>query len=132
MTDRELLAKALEAREKAYAPYSGYRVGAALLGESGKVYTGVNIENASYPATLCAERAAFGQAISRGERHFVAIAVAGGRNEAEAHVPPCGICRQVMAEFCDPAAFRVIWGNEQEQTILLLRDLLPYHFSLEE
>lgn len=132
MTDRELLARALEARENAYAPYSGYRVGAALLAESGKVYTGVNVENASYPATLCAERVAFGQAVSAGERRFCAIAVAGGQDKAEPNVPPCGTCRQVMAELCDPGTFRVIWGNDQQQTVLLLRELLPFHFHLEE
>lgn len=89
-----LVAQALQARERAYAPYSGYRVGAALLGRSGRVYTGCNVENAVYPLSTCAERAAVVKAVSEGEREFVAIAVATANGGT-----PCGACRQVLREF---------------------------------
>ena len=132
MTDRELLNTALIAREAAYAPYSGYFVGAALLAENGTVYTGCNVENASYSATLCAERAAFAAAISAGARRFKAIAVAGGKGmKADEQASPCGVCRQVMAEFCD-ANFKIILGNEQSLSAYTLGDLLPLSFSLED
>lgn len=132
MTDRELLNTALIAREAAYAPYSGYFVGAALLAEDGTVYTGCNMENASYSATLCAERAAFAAAISAGAHRFKAIAVAGGKGmKADEKTSPCGICRQVMAEFCDEK-FNIILGNEQTLSVYSLGDLLPLSFSLED
>ncbi len=132
MTDRELLNTALIAREGAYAPYSGFSVGAALLTAEGNVYTGCNIENASYPATICAERAAFAAAIGAGERKFIAIAVAGGKGrKADRETPPCGICRQVMAEFCNKE-FKIIWGNEAELFSHTLADLLPLSFALED
>ena len=132
MTDRELLNTALIAREAAYAPYSGFLVGAALLGASGNVYTGCNVENASYSATLCAERAAFAAALGAGEREFIAIAIAGGKGRnANPQTPPCGICRQVMAEFCKKD-FKVIWGNEQALSCHSLQELLPFSFSLED
>lgn len=109
MTDQELIIRALIARTKAYAPYSGFAVGAALLGEDGRVYTGCNIENAGFSSTVCAERTAFFKAVSRGTRRFLRIAVCGfsGR-EPEAVCTPCGVCRQVMAEFCDPDRFEII------------------------
>ena len=132
MTHRELLNTALIAREGAYAPYSGFSVGAALLAAGGNVYTGCNVENASYPATLCAERAAFAAAIGAGERKFVAIAVAGGKGrKADRETPPCGICRQVMAEFCKKD-FEIIWGNEQDLSCHTLEELLPLSFALED
>ena len=132
MTDRELLNTALIAREAAYAPYSGYLVGAALLAEDGNVYTGCNIENASYSATLCAERAAFAAAVSAGVRRFKAIAVAGGKGrKADAMASPCGVCRQVMAEFCNED-FAVILGNETALSRYTLGELLPLSFQLEE
>lgn len=129
MTDRELLNQALIAREAAYAPYSGFRVGAALLSADGTVYTGCNMENASYSATLCAERAAFSAAIGAGERTFKAIAIAGGKGrKADAKVAPCGVCRQVMAEFVDKD-FAVIWGNDQVLERHSLGELLPFVFD---
>ena len=132
MTNRELLNTALIAREAAYAPYSGYFVGAALLAEDGTVYTGCNMENASYSATLCAERAAFAAAISAGAHRFKAIAVAGGKGmKADEAASPCGVCRQVMAEFCDEK-FNIILGNEQTLSVYSLGDLLPLSFSLED
>lgn len=124
----QLMQKALQARENAMAPYSGYRVGAALLGKSGKIYEGFNIENASYSATICAERTAFCVALAQGEREFQAIAIAGGKEKAEAQVPPCGVCRQFMAEFCGPD-FIIIWGNEEQQEKHTLSELLPFGFD---
>ena len=122
---------AIKARDNSYSPYSGIRVGAALLCGSGKIYTGCNIENAAFSPTVCAERVAFFKAISEGEKEFEAIAVAGGAGESpEGEFPPCGVCRQVMAEFCDPATFNVcLVKNENEFTTLTLGDLLPYGFG---
>lgn len=127
----EQLAKmAVEAMEKAYAPYSGYTVGAALLTKQGKVYLGCNIENASFSPTCCAERTAFFKAVSEGEREFAAIAVAGGKNGAvEAVFPPCGVCRQVMQEFCRPD-FVICMVKKDGYEAVTLQELLPYGFSL--
>lgn len=130
MTDKELCRLAVEAREKAYAPYSGYRVGAALLAKSGEVYLGSNIENAAYTPTVCAERTAFFKAVSEGETEFFAIAVAGGNGDKVGGAfPPCGVCRQVMAEFCD-GDFKILTvtgdGTFEEYT---LTELLPLAFS---
>lgn len=129
---KALLALAEEARGASYSPYSGISVGAALLTKTGKVYRGANIENASYTPTVCAERVAFFKAISEGERDFVAIAVAGGeRGElSKADFPPCGVCRQVMAEFCSPE-FQIIWGNSEKLTHKTLADILPHSFDKE-
>jgi cytidine deaminase len=103
MLTKELVQLAQASMDKAYAPYSDFRVGAALLCGDGTVYTGCNIENASYGATCCAERTAFFQAVGEGHRDFAAIAICGGQNGILTNFcPPCGICRQVMAEFCDP------------------------------
>ncbi len=129
---RSLLNAALAARAHAYAPYSGYRVGAALLAEDGRVFTGCNMENASYGATICAERAAFAAAVSAGVRSFKAIAVAGGRGEkADPAASPCGICRQVMAELCE-GDFKIILGNEECVKEYSLTQLIPLHFKLED
>lgn len=129
MDKRALLDVALAARENAYAPYSGYRVGAALLAKDGRIFTGSNLENASYGATICAERSAFAAAVSVGVREFAAIAVAGGKGEqADPVAPPCGICRQVMAEFCT-GDFNVILGDEKELKVYSLRELLPLSFD---
>ena len=100
---QDLIRKALEARENSYCPYSGFAVGAALLTRSGRIYTGANIENAAFTPTNCAERTAFFKAVSEGERDFAAIAIAGGKKgeEPRDHVTPCGVCRQVMREFCE-------------------------------
>jgi cytidine deaminase len=127
MTDQELFALAVRARERAYAPYSGYAVGAALLTKDGKVYEGVNIENASFGATNCAERTAIFSAVANGEREFAAIAVAGGRKgEEPSNCTPCGICRQVLAEFCPPD-FKVILLDGAHR----LDELLPMSFTEE-
>ena len=127
----ELVLAALKAREAAYAPYSGYAVGAALLTNAGKIYTGCNVENASFGATNCAERTAFFKAVSEGERTFAAIAIAGGKaGEAVSdYAYPCGICRQVMQEFCE-ADFQILVvtvnGEFKEHT---LAEMLPYGFG---
>ena len=132
MTDLELMRHAEAARAYAYAPYSHFCVGAALLGESGKIYTGCNIENAAYAPTNCAERTAFFKAISEGERRFVAIAVIGGREgESGSFCAPCGVCRQVMAEFCD-VDFPIILGDVNDCTRHSLRSLLPASFGKQD
>ena len=127
---RALLAMADEARGAAYSPYSGITVGAALLTADGKVYRGANIENASYTPTVCAERVAFFKAITEGERDFVAIAISGGKTgePANADCPPCGVCRQVMSEFCKKD-FYVIWGNGEKITKKTLGEILPDGFD---
>ena len=129
-TNEQLCALANEAREASYCPYSGYSVGAALLTSTGKIYLGANIENASFSPTICAERVAFFKAINEGERDFVAIAIAGGEvgKPAKTDFPPCGVCRQVMGEFCSPN-FTVIWGNSEKITVKDLGEILPYGFD---
>ena len=125
MTDKELFRMAVEASENAYAPFSNFHVGAALLTEDGKVFTGVNIENSSYGATICAERTAMVKAISEGARDFESIAIAGNGGTSW----PCGICRQFMYEFCPD--IRVISGeNEDELQVYTLKELLPEGFKL--
>ncbi len=130
MTDKDLCRLAVKARENAYTPYSGYRVGAALLTKTGKVYLGCNIENASYTPTVCAERTAFFKAVSEGEREFTAIAVAGGNGDKiDGAFPPCGVCRQVMAEFCgDDFRILTVTGDEAYDEYTL-KELLPLSFS---
>lgn len=131
MTPETLLSMAKDAMRKAYAPYSGFFVGAALLTKSGQVYTGCNIENASFSPTNCAERTAFFKAVSEGERDFVAIAVVGGKSgEIAGLCSPCGVCRQVMQEFCGPD-FMIYMGKENDgYEAVALKDLLPYGFTL--
>ena len=130
MTEKELCRTAIEAMQKAYAPYSGYRVGAALLTADGAVYTGCNIENASYTPTVCAERTAIFKAVSEGERAFTAIAVAGGKDGViSGACPPCGVCRQVMAEFCPPDFTVLVVTGEDTYTAYTLADLLPSGFG---
>ena len=129
MTDLELIKTAVEAREYSYSPYSGFKVGAALLGKSGKVYLGCNVENASYSPTNCAERTAIFKAVSEGEREFLAIAIVGGKGEELTSLcAPCGVCRQVLAEFCDEN-FRVVLGTPQKYSAFSLKELLPYSFG---
>ena len=124
---RRLIAAALEARKRSYAPYSHYHVGAALWTQSGKLYTGCNIENASYTPTNCAERTAFFKAVSEGQKEFTAIAING---DADDYLYPCGVCRQVMAEFCDPETFQVILVNTPDDyKIFTLEELLPGAFT---
>ncbi len=129
MTDRELLLLAVEARKKSYSPYSGFKVGAALLCKSGKVYTGCNIENAAYTPTNCAERTAIFKAVSEGEREFLSIAIVGGNGEEPADFcAPCGVCRQVLAEFCD-GDFRILLGTPDHVQVYTLDELLPRSFG---
>ena len=129
MTDKELLLKAVEARSFAYAPYSNHKVGAALLGKSGKVYTGCNVENAAYTPTNCAERTAVFKAVSEGEREFVAIAVVGGLGDTLSEVcAPCGVCRQVLAEFCEKN-LHVVMGTPDKIVTSTLGNLLPLSFG---
>jgi len=122
---------AMEARRFSYSPYSDYSVGAALLCKNGSIVTGSNIENASYGATVCAERTAFFKAISEGKKEFVAIAISGGiKNEDADYAYPCGICRQVMREFCDEDVFKIfVVRSEEEYEEYLLKDLLPKSFG---
>lgn len=125
-TIENLIRLALEARERAHAPYSRYKVGAALLARSGNIYTGCNVENASYGLTVCAERVAFFKAVSEGEKDFLAIAVATTNG-----APPCGACLQVMAEFVeDFSSFQVILVNaEGAWKTLTLEKLYPFGFT---
>ncbi len=128
---RELAEAALAMVGRAYAPYSRFHVGAAVLAESGKVYCGANVENASYGAAVCAERVAVFKAVAAGERSLSALAVCGGRDGVVAdYCPPCGICRQVMSEFCDTADFRVIVVRTADDfREFTLHDLLPESFG---
>ena len=129
---KALMIEAQKARKYSYSPYSHFRVGAALLTKSGKVYTGCNIENAGYSATNCAERTAIFKAVSEGERDFEAIAITGGREGETSHFcPPCGVCRQVIAEFCKKD-FKIILGNGEKQQVFTLETLLPYAFTDED
>lgn len=127
----KLIEAAKRARSKAYAPYSKFCVGAALLTEDGSIYTGCNIENAGYSATNCAERTAFFKAVSEGKRSFEKIAVIGGASdEAHDYCPPCGVCRQVMMEFCDPEKFEIILAKQDgEYQVKMLAELLPMGFG---
>lgn len=132
MTNAELILEAKKAREHSYSPYSHFSVGAALLTKEGKVYHGCNIENAAYGPTNCAERTAFFKAIYDKERAFEKIAIVGGREGDDGNTPcaPCGVCRQVMMEFCNPESFKIVLadgrGGELEYT---LKELLPLGFG---
>lgn len=126
---KQLMSKAHIAREKSYSPYSHFRVGAALLTKSGKVYTGCNIENAAYSATICAERTAIFKAVSEGEYDFEALAIVGGKEgEISDFCAPCGVCRQVIAEFCQKD-FKIVLGNENKFQVFTLDQLLPFSFT---
>lgn len=130
MTPEQLIDLAKEAMTHAYAPYSGYKVGAALLCADGTVYGGCNIENASYSPTNCAERTAFFKAVYDGQRDFKAIAVVGGKDgNIVGAFPPCGVCRQVMREFCRDDFMVYIGGADDTCQALTLGELLPYSFS---
>ena len=130
MTDLELMQFAEEARKFSYCPYSHFAVGAALLTCNGKVYTGCNVENAGYSATNCAERTAVFKAISEGETRFAAIAVLGApEGEKGRFCAPCGVCRQVLREFCEPESFRVLLGTTEGVDAYTLADLLPVSFG---
>jgi cytidine deaminase len=123
---RKLIAAAIAAQRNAHAPYSKFRVGAALLTKSGKVYTGVNVENASYGLTNCAERVALGKAVSEGHRKFQAIAV----TAPSAALGPCGACRQVLAEFGEMVVICADSRNPRRVRVHLLSELLPHAFKL--
>ena len=131
MTDRiTLVKKAYEAMKFSYSPYSGFKVGAALLCENGNIYTGCNVENSAFSPTNCAERTAFFKAVSEGERDFVAIAIVGGKNgEIRDFCYPCGVCRQVMSEFCDED-FEIITTDSKEIKSHTLKELLPESFKI--
>lgn len=124
MTDRELVARAAEFRSCAYAPYSGFAVGAALLGRSGRIYGGVNVENAAYPVGICAERAAIAAAVTSGERAFEALAVIADSPEACA---PCGMCRQMLMEF--PIERIILANTAGSLRVLTPEELLPLAFG---
>ena len=128
---RNLICKALETLPYAYTPYSHFKVAAALLAEDGSIYTGCNIENAAYTPTNCAERTAFFKAVSEGNSCFQAIAIVGGKEgKIEQFCSPCGVCRQVMMEFCSPKEFFIILAVSQEKyRIYSLEELLPLGFS---
>ena len=130
MTDKELLLLAIKARESSYSPYSGFAVGAALLTRDGKVYTGANIENAAYTPTICAERVAFFKAVNSGECDFVKIAVVGGKRgeDISSLCAPCGVCRQVMAEFCRDD-FVIVAGTPDDIKTYTLKQILPDYFG---
>ena len=132
MDRRELIDIALEARQMAYTPYSHHKVGAALLTKDGKVNRGCNIESASYTPSNCAERTAFFKAVSEGEREFEAIAIVGGFEDSPVLrlCAPCGVCRQVMMEFCDPETFEIILCDEKDELhTYKLEELLPLGFG---
>lgn len=129
---QELLARATEAREHAYVPYSHFAVGAALLCADGTVYGGANLENAAHTPSNCAERTAFFRAVFDGHRDFTAIAIVGGpAGKAPASIcPPCGVCRQVMMEWCDPETFQIILAADPAEPIVrTLEEILPFGFG---
>lgn len=127
----KLIDTAIAQLQFSYTPYSNFKVGAALLGRDGKIYTGCNIENAAYTPTNCAERTAFFKAVSEGQREFDAICVVGGKDGVlTEYASPCGVCRQVMMEFCDPESFRIILATGREKfDIFTLKELLPAGFG---
>lgn len=129
----EMITLALRQLPKAYAPYSAFRVGAVLATKDGRYYTGCNIENAAYTPTNCAERTAFFKAVSEGEREFSGICIVGGADGVPSdYTAPCGVCRQVMMEFCEPDQFQIILAIDRERyRILTLRELLPMGFGPE-
>lgn len=133
MIDAKLLVeKAYEAQKFSYSPYSNFNVGAALLGTNGKIYLGCNIENASFTPTNCAERTAMFKAVSEGQKDFLAIAIVGNKSDAieTDYCAPCGVCRQVLAEFCDPKTFKIYLAkNKDEFKEYTLEEILPLGFT---
>lgn len=127
----KLIDTAIEQLKFSYTPYSNFKVGAALLTKSGEIYTGCNIENASYTPTNCAERTAFFKAVSEGVRDFQAICIVGGKDgKLTEYTAPCGVCRQVMMEFCDPKTFQIILAVDKERyEIYTLEELMPLGFG---
>ena len=133
MDDRQLIRTAIDNLPNSYVPYSHFHVSAALLCTDGTVYTGNNIENAAYSATVCAERSAFFRALNEGKREFEAIVICGGMNgEIADYCAPCGVCRQVMREFCSPETLRIILAKtEDDYRVFTLEELLPLGFGPE-
>lgn len=129
MDGKKLIELAVEARKKAYSPYSRFSVGAALLAKSGSVYTGCNIENATFSPTICAERSAFSKAISEGEREFEAIAIVGGYDDCRSVCYPCGVCRQFMSEFCG-SDFRLYFADGDDTVEYSFDEIMPHRFHL--
>ena len=132
MDNHQLIKAALKAREHAYAPYSNFAVGAAVLTKDGQVYTGCNIENASYGATNCAERTAIFKAVSEGNKEIIKIAIVGGKTgeEITEYAYPCGVCRQVMVEFSNPKELKVLVAKSEEEYLeMTLDELLPMSFG---
>ena len=129
--ETKLLAAAQAARDNAYAPYSKFKVGAAVETVDGEIFTGCNIENAAYTPTNCAESTAFFKAVSEGVQDFEAICIVGGKNQkATGYTAPCGVCRQVMMEFCNPKTFKIILAIDRENyRIYTLEDMLPQGFG---
>lgn len=128
---QEMIDVAIEQLSFSYVPYSGFKVGASLLTKSNRLFTGCNIENAAYTPTNCAERTAFFKAVSEGEREFQAICIVGGQDGIlKEYAAPCGVCRQVMMEFCNPHTFQIILATSREQyEIFTLEELLPKGFG---
>lgn len=135
MNNIQLLIKnAFEAQKNCYTPYSNFNVGAALLGKNGKIYQGCNIENASYSPTNCAERTAFFKAVSEGQKEFDAIAIVGNKEgEKGEYCSPCGVCRQVMMEFCNPKEFKIYLAKDRnnldDYIVYTLEEILPMGFG---
>ena len=134
MKNSELIKAAIEARKLSYSPYSGFAVGAALLCKDGSVFKGCNIENSAFSPTNCAERTAFFKAVSEGKRDFVKIAVVGGdaKKSPDNYCPPCGVCRQVMKEFCSPDFEIIMAKSEEDYNVMTLAELLPASFDKRE
>lgn len=130
---KQLVNVAIEQLNFSYAPYSGFQVGAALLTKDGDIYTGCNIENAAYTPSNCAERTAIFKAVSEGKKEFQAIAIVGGKEGVlTSYTAPCGVCRQVMMEFCDPKTFQIILATKAEDyQLFTLEELLPFGFGNE-
>lgn len=128
---KEDIKLALKNLEYAYAPYSNHRVSSVLVTKSGKRFTGINLENAAFSPTICAERTAFSKAVSEGEKEFERIIIVGGLNgNVENYCAPCGVCRQVMMEFCDPETFEIVLAiNEDKFKVLKLKEVLPMGFG---
>lgn len=128
---QEMIRRAIRQMEFSYAPYSGFKVGAVLLTEAENFYTGCNIENAAYTPTNCGERTAFFKAVSEGERKFRAICIVGGKEgNLTDYTAPCGVCRQVMMEFCDPETFQIILAvSEEKYQVFTLKELMPLGFG---
>ncbi len=129
--EQKLMETAIEYRKRSYSPYSGYQVGAALLSADGEIFGGCNIENASFSPTNCAERTALFKAVSEGKKDFTAIAIVGGKKDAELEFcTPCGVCRQALVEFCNPKEFVVYLGTGvDDYKGYLLEELLPFSFT---